>query len=127
MQVFAAPSALASTWAGLSAFVRVERWGRRDGKVFHHQSWYILSQVMEAQTVGRLIQAHRGTTENKLHWVKDVVQGEDASLIRAPTCATLVAMLRTWAISLFRRAGYHSITKAMRLFKHDLPALLSFI
>ncbi len=126
VQVFAAPPELTSTWVGLSAFVRVERWGIRDGKPFAHQSWYILSQIIEAQTAGQLIQAHRGTTENKLHWVKDVVQGEDGSLIQAPNPATLVAFLRSWAISVFRKAGYVSITKAMRLFKHDLPTLLSF-
>ncbi|BAU43280.1 hypothetical protein [Leptolyngbya sp. O-77] len=74
-----------------------------------------------------MIQAHRGTTENKLHWVKDVVQGEDASWIRAANPATLMALLRSWAISLFRKAGYSSITKAIRLFQHDLPTLISFI
>lgn len=73
-----------------------------------------------------MIQAHWGTTENKLHWVKDVVQGEDASLIRSPNPATLIALLRSWAISLFRKAGHASITKAMRRFKHNLPSLLSF-
>jgi len=39
----------------------------------------------------------------------------------------VMALLRSWAISLFRKAGYSSITKAMRLFKHDLPTLISFI
>lgn len=127
VQVFASPPALTSTWAGLSAFVRVERWGIREGKPFSHQSWYILSQLIEAQVAGQLIQAHRGTTENKLHWVKDVVQGEDASLMRSPNPATLMAFLRSWAIAVFRNAGYSSITKAMRLCKHDLPTLLSFV
>jgi len=62
-----------------------------------------------------------------LHWVKDVVQGEDASLIQSPNPATVMALLRSWAISLFRKAGHSSITKAMRLFKHDLPTLISFV
>ncbi|MDX2243174.1 MAG: hypothetical protein NW224_21035 [Leptolyngbyaceae cyanobacterium bins.302] len=39
----------------------------------------------------------------------------------------LMAFLRSWAISLFRKAGYSSITKAIRLCKHDLPKLISFI
>jgi predicted transposase YbfD/YdcC len=127
VRVFAAPPALALEWAGLAAFVAVERSGVRQGQAFHRQSWFIISQVMEAQALALMIQAHRGTTENKLHWVKDVVQGEDASLIQAANPAMLMALLRSWSISLFRKAGYPSLTKAMRRFKHDLPSLLSFI
>lgn len=126
VRVFAAPSALSRDWAGLAAFVAVERSGVRQGQAFQRQSWFIISQVIEAQQLARMIQAHRGTTENKLHWVKDVVQGEDASLIQSPNPATLMALLRSWAVSLFRKAGHASITKAMRRFKHDLPSLLSF-
>jgi predicted transposase YbfD/YdcC len=105
----------------------VERSGIREGKPFHRQAWFILSSIVPADTIAHLIQAHRGTIENKLHWVKDVVQGEDASLIQAAKPATLMALLRSWAISLFRNAGYPSLTKALRQFKHDLPSLLSFI
>jgi predicted transposase YbfD/YdcC len=126
VRVFAAPPELSQDWAGLAAFVSVERWGIREQRPFQRQSWFIISQVIEAQQLVSMIQAHRGTTENKLHWVKDVVQGEDASLIQAANPATLMALLRSWAISLFRKAGHVSITKAMRRFKHDLPSLLSF-
>ncbi len=127
VRVFAAPPELAQAWAGLAAFVAVERSGTRQGQPFQRQAWFIISQVIEAQPLATMIQAHRGTTENKLHWVKDVVQAEDASLIQSPNPATVMALLRSWAISLFRKAGYSSITKAMRLFKHDLPTLISFI
>lgn len=126
VQVFAAPPQLRKDWAALAGFVKVERAGVRQGQAFEQQSWFIISQIVDAHILARMIQAHRGTTENKLHWVKDVVQGEDASLIRAPNPATLLALLRSWAISLFRKAGHPSITKAMRRFKHDLPSLLSF-
>lgn len=126
VQVFAAPPQLAQAWTGLAAFVAVERWGMRQGQAFQRQAWFISSQVIEAQQLADLIRGHRATTENKLHWVKDVVQGEDASLINSSNPATLIALLRSWAISLFRKAGHTSITKAMRRFKHDLPSLLSF-
>lgn len=126
VQVFAAPPELRQDWAALAGFVRVERRGVRQGQAFERESWFIISQLVEAQALAVMIQAHRGTTENKLHWVKDVVQGEDTSLIQACNPATLMALLRSWAVSLFRKAGHPSITKAMRRFKHDLPALLSF-
>jgi len=107
--------------------VLVERSGVRNGKPFERQAWFIISQVIDAEQLAMMIQAHRGTTENKLHWVKDVVQGEDASLICAAKPATLMAMLRSWAISVFRKVGHASITKATRRFRHDLPRLISFL
>ena len=125
VRVFAAPAQQCHDWAGLAAFVAVERSGVRHGQAFQRLSWFILSNVIEAQQVALMIQAHRGTTENKLHWVKDVVQGEDASLIQSPNPATLMALLRSWSISLFRKAGHASITKAIRLLRHDLTALIS--
>ena len=74
VRVFAAPPELSHTWAGLAAFVSVERSGTREGKAFERQAWFIISQVIEAERLATMIQAHRGTTENKLHRVKDVVQ-----------------------------------------------------
>ena len=127
VRVFAAPPELSQQWSALAAFVAVERAGVRQGQTFERQSWFIISQVVEAQQLAWMIQAHRGTTENKLHWVKDVVQGEDASMIQSPNPATLIALLRSWAITLFRKAGHASITKAIRHFRHDLPALISFL
>lgn len=127
VEVFAAPPALAATWEGLAAFARVERSGSRDGQCFQHHSWAILSQPLEAQRVSALIRGHRSCIENRLHWVKDVVQQEDASLICAPQPAQLMALLRTWALSAFRKAGHQSITKALRLFRHDMPKLISFL
>ncbi len=69
VRVFAAPSELSRDWAGLAAFVAVERSGIRQGHAFGRHSWFIISQVIEAQQLASMIQAHRGTTENKLHWV----------------------------------------------------------
>jgi len=127
VEVFAAPAALFSTWPGLAAFVRVERSGLRDNHAFIRESWFIVSRVISAQQAARLIQGHRAAVENQLHWVKDVVYNEDASLIQSPRPATLMALWRSWAISAFRKAGHTSITKAIRLFSHDLPKLISFL
>ena len=83
--------------------------------------------MLPASQAAQLIRGHRGTIENRLHWVKDVVQQEDASLIGAVKPATLMALLHSWAISAFRKAGHDSLTKALRLFSHDLPQLISFL
>lgn len=127
VRVFAAPPESQAQWAGLQAIVSVERRGIRDNKPFAHQSWYILSQVIPAEQAARLIRGHRASLENRVHWVKDVVQGEDHSEIRAARPATFMAFLRSWALTIFRRAGFESFTKATRQFKHDLPKLFSLL
>lgn len=127
VRVFAAPPELQATWPKLAAFGLIERRGHRDGQDFESQSWVILSQAIPADQVGALVQNHRGTIENQLHWVKDVVYGEDDSGLHRAHPATLMAFLRSWAISAFRYAGHRSITQATRLFCHDLPKLLSFL
>lgn len=125
--VFAAPSAAQQQWQGFAAFVAVERHGVRDGQAFHRPSWFILSQVMPATQAAAMIRHHRSSIENKVQGVKDVVQGEDRSYMRAAKPATLLAFLRSWAMTAFRKSGFDSLTKAMRLCKHDLPKLLSFL
>lgn len=127
VEVFEAPVPLAATWPGLAAFVKVERSGLRDGTYFERQSWFIMSRVIPAQQAAQLIRGHRASVENQLHWVKDVVYREDDSLIQAAKPATLMALWRSWAISAFRKAGHTSITKAIRLFSHDLVQLISFL
>jgi predicted transposase YbfD/YdcC len=127
VRVFAAPAEATEVWAGLAAFAQVERRGKRQGKSFEHQSWCILSQPLPAQRVAELVQGHRGTIENRVHWVKDVVQGEDESLITRPKAATLMALFRAWAMTALRIAGYDSLTKAFRRVGHDIHTLLSFL
>ncbi|NEQ48111.1 MAG: ISAs1 family transposase [Leptolyngbya sp. SIOISBB] len=127
VEVFAVPAAVAQTWPDLAAFAAVQRCGDRDGRSFCHDSWLVLTEVITAADVARLIREHRSTIENRLHWVKDVVQQEDASHIGGQRPATLIALLRTWALSAFRKASYDSLTRAIRQFQHDIPKLLSFL
>jgi predicted transposase YbfD/YdcC len=72
------------------------------------------------------IRAHWGI-ENPLHWVKDVVLGEDQSTIAARPAATLMAMIRNLVITVFRRAGHLSITAAIDRFSNDLNQLLPML
>jgi predicted transposase YbfD/YdcC len=125
--IFAAPECFQQQWRGLAAIASVQRQGIRQGKSFHTQSWYLLSQVIPAPQAAALIRNHRASLENQVHWVRDVVQSQDASLIQAANPAQVMALLRSWAISSFRAAGHHSITQAQRLFRHDLLKLLSFL
>ena len=52
--------------------------------------------------------------ENKLHWVRDVTTGEDASRIATGAGPRVMAGIRNLAISLLRLAGHANIAKALR-------------
>jgi hypothetical protein len=58
--------------------------------------------------------------ENKSHWVRDVVFGEDASRAREGTLAEALALLRAAVISRFRLASMDGITTARTQASADL-------
>lgn len=67
--------------------------------------------------------------ENKRHWVRDVVFGEDRSHLRSGDAPQLLACLRNLVITLLHRAGHTAITAARRHYAAHpataLPLLLS--
>jgi predicted transposase YbfD/YdcC len=52
--------------------------------------------------------------ENRLHWVRDVTYGEDASRLRTGTAPRAMASLRNLAISALRQAGHTDIATGLR-------------
>lgn len=52
--------------------------------------------------------------ENRLHWVRDVTFGEDASRVRTGTAPRVMASLRNLAISTLRRHGWGNIAQGLR-------------
>lgn len=126
-RVFTAPADTPyNGWAGLRSIVHVERSGTRAGKPYHETHYYISSHTASAEEFACLIRGH-WQVENSLHWVKDVVLAEDACQTRAGYAPENLALLRNWAVTLFRLHGYRSITAALRRFAHDLPTLLSWL
>ncbi len=86
----------------------------------HCASHYgITSLTPEQADPPRLLELHRGhwAIEHLLHRTKDVNFGEDASLIRAGSGPTVMALLRDAAVSLLRGQGIQQI--AARLRRHS--------
>lgn len=52
--------------------------------------------------------------ENRLHWVRDMTYGEDASRLRTGTAPRAMATLRNLAISALRTAGHTNIAAGLR-------------
>jgi predicted transposase YbfD/YdcC len=67
------------------------------------------------------------TIENKVHWVRDVTFGEDASRVRSGPRPRIMATLRNLAIGLIRQAGYNGIAATIRKIKYDTALLLAIL
>lgn len=61
----------------------------------------------------RLKRGHWGI-ENKLHWVKDVVLGEDKSTIHLGTGPQVVGAIRNTVLNVLRKAGHSKISAQLR-------------
>lgn len=115
-----------SSWYNAQSLIAVERRGTRDGQDFHTFSYYLSSLKASAINFAHAIRGHRDI-ENGLHWIKDVVFGEDTAPIRTYNAATNWSIMRTFVINLLRAKGYRSLTKALRFLCHDLEQLFSIL
>jgi predicted transposase YbfD/YdcC len=121
--VFELPDEIKALWAGAQLGVEVIRQGTRQGQPHEERHYYLTSWQADAAVLQARIRAHWGI-ENPLHWVKDVVLGEDHSSIRSRPAAAVMGLVRNLAITLYRRAGYGSITAAIDRFSNDINQLL---
>ena len=109
-------------WVGVQSLIQVERIGIRSGKKYLQTNYYISSLVSKATTFANGIRQHWGI-ENRLHWVKDVIFGEDAAPFSNYNAATNWSIIRNIAINIARMSGYDSLTKAERFLAHDIDKL----
>ncbi len=109
-------------WLGAKSLIQVERIGIRSGKKYLQTNYYISSVVSKAITFANGIRQHWGI-ENRLHWVKDAIFGEDAAPFSNANAATNWSIIRNIAINLARKSGYDSLTKAEQFLAHDIDKL----
>jgi len=80
-------------------------------------------QAGPAQIAG-YVRGHWGI-ENRLHWVRDVTYGEDASRVRTGTAPRVMAGIRNLTISALRLAGHTNIAQALRHMARDVTRPLA--
>jgi len=119
-------SGLDGGWRKPQSLIVVRRCGTRSGQSFDQVSYYLSSLRASALEFAVGIRGHR-LIENGLHWVKDVVFGEDAAPFAAHNPATNWSIARNFALNLLRRHGYRGITQALRFVRHDLDALFPLL
>jgi predicted transposase YbfD/YdcC len=89
-------------WEGLRSVGVVEARREIKGKVSVERRYYLSSLSADAAKFARAVRGHWGV-ENQLHWVLDVVFGEDQSRARTGNAAENLAATRRLAINLLRR------------------------
>jgi predicted transposase YbfD/YdcC len=126
VSVFDLPDATKRQWQGAQQAIHVHQVGQRQGKPYEANLYYLTSLTQSAVALSARTQAHWGI-ENRLHWVKDVVLQEDDASIQQSAPASLMAILRNLAISLFRAYGYPSIVAAIDLLGNDFDRLFPIL
>lgn len=103
------------TWPGAQQVALVERTRVRQGNRTREVRCFITSLGPEVGAAA-LMDHVRGhwAIENRLHWVRDVTMGEDASQIRRGAAPQVLAALRNTVIALVRDAGWTNVAAALR-------------
>ena len=97
------PAGLPDGWTDAAAVVRVNRVRESGGTRTETTHYYLSSYAGSAAEMAGFVRGHWGI-ENGLHWVLDVVFGEDDSRVREGHAGANLAMLRRVAVSLLRRS-----------------------
>ena len=107
-------------WPGLAEVYeyRSQRENRKTREVTYQTQYGITSLTPEVATAKDLLKLRREhwTIENKVHWVRDNVLGEDASQARTGNLPHVMAALRNTALSVLRFDGRTKIAETMRFF-----------
>ena len=95
------PTGLPAEWVGAKAVVQVCRERVVDGVRTSSTHYYLSSHTGTAEQMAGFIRGHWGI--ESMHWVLDVVFGEDDSRVRERHAGANLAMIRRVAVSLLRR------------------------
>ena len=114
-------------WVGLRSIIRVTSY-RHPLKGEYIQikkpetRYYISSLDETVEQFATRIRNYWGV-ENKVHYVRDVTQGEDASRVRVGDLPAIFATARNLALNLYRDAGETNMAQAQRLAGYGLEVL----
>ncbi len=113
-------------WPGLTTLIQV----KSERQVFTHHvievttetRYYISSLSLTVQEFAERIRGYWGV-ENKVHYVRDVTQGEDASRIRTSPLPQIFAIARNFTLNLYRGLLFENMAQAQRLCSFGLDTL----
>jgi predicted transposase YbfD/YdcC len=113
-------------WPGLQTLIRVEseRQFKKGGHpcVETETRYYIASLLESAESFAQRIRGYWGV-ENKVHYVRDVTQGEDRSRIRMHELPQIFTVARNFSLNLYRSNGLCNMAQAQRQCQFGLEVL----
>jgi len=124
VKVFEPPLDIDPKWTGVKSVIMVERIGTRTGVAYQRIGYYLSSLEPTSHRMALGIRQH-WQIENRLHWVKDVIMGEDKSLQKSGAAPKNLSILKTWVLNLLRLHGYDSITEAISFLSHKIKQIYS--
>jgi predicted transposase YbfD/YdcC len=103
-------------WPGVEQVCVLERVRRTGEQEQREVVFAITSLTPQRASAGRLLELARGHwgIENQLHWIKDVVLGEDACRVRTNGGPQVLSGLRSAALRLLHHNGLSQIASALR-------------
>ena len=103
-------------WPGVGQVGQVESEVTRGGKTTTEARYFVTSTPRHVAGASTLLGWVRGhwTIENRVHYVRDVTMGEDASQIRKGFGPEVMAALRNAAIGVLRSTGVENIAAGLR-------------
>ena len=120
-------------WTSARQVLRLEscvtyRSGPRQGQTSRLVRYFLTSLGLQvpARRLLRLIRQH-WHIENRLHYVRDVTLGEDASQVRSAAAPEVLAALRNAVLGVLRQHGYTNIAEALRHFAWSPGAALRLL
>jgi len=126
VMVFPAPPELTEDWKDLQRVIHVTRQVTRNEKTTLTHNYYISSVVSDDATVFATGIRGHWSIENRLHWVKDVIQHEDDSGIKNGNGVETLSILKNVAINISRELGFDSIKGAAIHFASNVKELVAY-
>jgi predicted transposase YbfD/YdcC len=107
----------------LKSFIKVIRNGKRGEKKYEETVYYISSQKLKAEIFAEKIKGH-WLIENQLHWVKDVIFGEDKLKIKDYQTSHNWSILISIIMNVQRVLGFLSIKKGIDWWRKNWMRIL---
>ncbi len=118
---------ISSQWESIQLVIKVERLTERNNKAIYETSYYASSLLSEdSEQIAKGIRNH-WSIENRLHWVKDVIQNEDNAKIKKGNGIETLSILKNIAINICRQNGFDSIKYATIYFASNVKELYNLI
>ena len=111
-------------WLSIKTVIKVESERQLRYKTEFSTRYYISDLTESAFEFYQRIRGYWGV-ENKVHYVRDVTQGEDKSRIRTKPLPQILAGARNLALNLYRDAGFDNMAQAQRKCQFSLKHIAS--